>query len=116
MKQGVRQDAVCLQNVCYDDLIGESKKLRNDSDIEISRNSCLNRMFFTDVQVMIKDIEQHHSYLSINSYQLNLFYVMKLRQKRKSDLCDNYSIRTSIVANNTILEQVTHFQHLGCDL
>lgn len=28
----------------------------------------------------------------------------------------NYPRRTKIVINNTILEQISHFQHLGCGI
>ena len=89
-----------------------------NSRIEISRNTYLNTTLFAFDEVIIEHTEEK---LHLTVYKLNqlssLYHIkISLSKTKTMGFSGNYPIGTKIAINNTILEPVTHFQYLGCDI
>ncbi|KAJ4444055.1 hypothetical protein ANN_05844 [Periplaneta americana] len=81
-------------------------------------STILNTILFADDQVVFADKEDN---LQLALFQLNKtmskYYLTVSHEKTKvMAFIGKYQIRSKIILNNMILEQVRHFNYLGCDI
>jgi len=117
INKGVRQDcplSPTLFNIYLDDIITKWQK-QDITGIKLSKNQQLSTLLFADDQVVIADTEDnlqkaaHKLNRTITEYGLTISV-----QKTKSMAFKGRDpVRTEIVIDNKIIEQVNMFNHLG---
>lgn len=121
INQGVRQGcslSPTLFNLYIDDVLRIWKENNVAPGIELGPSQYLNTMLFADDQVIIQDKEDKLQMAVHRLHQLSKLYnlrISKTKTKTMAFLGSN-PIRTKIVIEDQVLEQVSHFQYLGCDI
>ena len=118
--KGVRQGC-CLSptlfNIYIDDIIKLWKKKINVG-FKINKNTLFNIILYADDIALVFEKEDD---LQRGIYQLNMIcktFDMNISTQKTKVMAfsGKQHIRTKIVVNNQTLEQVNHFNYLGCDI
>jgi hypothetical protein len=115
VKQGCPLSPVLFNLYIYDVIIELQKELRNHYLIEHTQ---LNVLLYADDQIVLADSEDNLQrtvpklWLISNQYDLN---ISPNKTKVMAFIRAN-TIRTKIVINDQIIEQVNSFNYLGCNL
>lgn len=120
INKGVRQGcslSPSLFNIYIDDILREWKKCTNDG-ISLNRQNILNTLLFADDQIIIQDSEDN---LQKAIHKLNTIcgeYHLKISIQKTKVMAfrGKHPVRSKIIINNTVIEQVSHFKYLGCDI
>ena len=120
INQGVRQGCSLspnLFNIYVDDLV----RIWKDeilTGIKIGQEQCLNVLLFADDLVIIQNDETKLQKAVYEFYKLSQIYNFKISKTKTKMMAfhGKFPIRTKIVIDNYILEQVSHFNYLGMDI
>ena len=121
INQGVRQGcsmSPTLFNIYIDDLIRNWKNEVNEG-IQLTRNYHLNVMLYADDVILIQNKE---SDLQMSVYRLHELgrqhYNLKISVNKTKVMAHygKYPVQSKIVIENKTLEQVSHFNYLGCEI
>lgn len=120
INQGVRQGcslSPTLFNIYIDDII-RNWKLSITPSIRLNANTNINTLLFADDQAIIQENEDDLQRATHRLYTICRDYGMKISSKKSKTMAfkGKDPVRSKIVVNNEILEQVSHFTYLGCDL
>lgn len=88
------------------------------SGIHLGKNTFLNTLLYADDQVILQENEDN---LQISIYQLEQILkeynlIVSVNKTKVMAFKGKESIRTKIVLQNMVLEQVTRFNYLGCEI
>ncbi|KAJ4429720.1 hypothetical protein ANN_21924 [Periplaneta americana] len=121
INQGFRQGcslSPSLFNIYLDDLIKEWKMEVNPG-IKISKDTFLNVLMFADDVILIQDSEEKLQYaihklhlLGKEDYNLSI----STHKTKVMAHSGKFTIRTKIIVDNKPIEQVSHFDYLGCNI
>ena len=120
VNQGVRQGcslSPTLYNIYMDDAIRRWKQ-QAPLGIKIAQESYLNTILYADDQVIIQSSEDDLQKSVFLLKNIGKEYNMKIstRKTKVMAFAGKDPVRSKIVLDNRILEQVSHFTYLGCDV
>lgn len=118
--QGLKQGcslSPTLFNIYIDDITKEWKKVVKPG-LKISKKTHINALLFADDLAIIQETEDD---LQRSLHQLNNLcktYNMKISYNKTKVMAfkGTYPVRTKIIIDNRPIEQVSHFNYLGCDV
>ena len=116
LKQGCSLSPI-LFNIYLDEILKEWKQ-KVHKGINLGRSRTLNVLMFADDIVLIFDTEDR---LQKAVYELNKIckeYNMIISENKTKIMAfqGRNPVRSKIIIEDSILEQVSHFQYLGCDI
>lgn len=120
VNRGVRQGcslSPTLFNIYIDNILREWKSLSKPS-IWINPNTPLQSLLYADDHTII---EENELSLQKSLYQLNRIckpYCLSISVSKTKVMAfrGKYPIRTKIIIDDKVIEQVKHFNYLGCDI
>ena len=89
-----------------------------DKGISLTRNTHLNHLMFADDTVIIQESEDKLQVAVHKLYLISKHFNMKISAGKTKIMAfhGKWPIRSKIVVENKILEQVSNFKYLGCDI
>ena len=120
INQGVRQGcslSPILFNIYMDDMIREWKKMV-PSGIYLGNHVYLNLLLYADDQVIIQENEDdlQRSIYKLNQLCKEYNFHISLQKTKIMAFKGSVPIRSKIVLDDQVLEQISHFNYLGCDV
>lgn len=119
--RGVRQGcslSPTLFNIYIDDMV---RQWKHDISVGIRlapSNTYINTLMFADDQVILQKSEDDLQHSVYRLYQICKVYNLEISEKKTKVMAfkGKFPVRSKIVINGNIIDQVSHFNFLGCDI
>jgi hypothetical protein len=118
--KGVRQGhylSATLCNIYIDDMLFTWKD-QTISGIRLNKNTCIISILYADDMAIIQESEDElqRAIFKLNKITEEYCWKISVSKTKIMAFLGKYQIRSKIVIKDDIIEQVRHFNYLGCDI